>query len=470
MGEWVSSALGDIVTLKRGYDLPSKEREEGPYPIVSSSGVSGCHNAAKVKGPGVVTGRYGTLGKVHFITTDYWPLNTTLYVQDFKGNDPRFIAYFLCSINFSAFSDKSSVPGVNRNHLHAASVFIPGEVSEQRAIADVLASLDDKIELNRRTNRALEGMARAIFKAWFIDFEPVKAKAGGAASFPGMPQDVFDQLPANLIDTELGPVPLGWRLGSLGEVMEHPRRSADPASIDPDTAYIGLEHMPRQSIALSDWGNAGSVTSNKHRFLRGEFLFGKLRPYFHKVGIAPVDGVCSTDVVVVRPLASEWSAFVLCHISSDAFVTYTSSASTGTKMPRTNWNDMSRFAVVLPPRELAEAFSAIVEINFQSLISAIHESRVLAALRDTLLPKLISGEVRVDTNGERNHGGQHDRHGHFASRLQGTTGNASRLPSNPRAGPGIGRGHAGSSRYGRLPLQEHHRDNLQDDPHSTLCV
>jgi type I restriction enzyme S subunit len=301
-------------------------------------------------------------------------------------------------------STGTTVLGIKQRELRRIDLPLP-PLPEQRSIAGMLGSLDDKIELNRRMNHALESMARTIFETWFISFEPVKAKIAGAVEFPGMPQEVFNKLPDQWAETKIGPVPMGWNVGSLGEVMEHPRRPADPSSMDPLTPYIGLEHMPKKSIALWDWGTVGNVTSNKHQFERGELLFGKLRPYFHKVGIAPIDGVCSTDVVVIRPHTREWFGFVLGHISSDAFVAYTSAASTGTKMPRTNWKDMSRFAVALPPVDLANTFSTIVEPNALRILAAVHESRVLAALRNALLPKLTSGELRVSRDEGVNYGG-----------------------------------------------------------------
>ena len=156
----------------------------GPVPIVSSSGITGYHRESKVSGPGVVTGRTGTLGQVFYISEDFWPLNTALYVRDFKGNDPRFIGYFLRSLNFSAYSDKAAVPGLNRNHLHEESVRVPAGIHEQRAIARILGTLDDKIELNRRMNATLEAMARALFKSWFVDFDPVRAKMAGPRHRP----------------------------------------------------------------------------------------------------------------------------------------------------------------------------------------------------------------------------------------------------------------------------------------------
>src|SRR4051812_5449584 len=117
-GEWLDVRLGDVIELKRGYDLPQQQRLPGSVPLVSSSGVTDHHAVAMAKGPGVVTGRYGTLGEVFYIREDFWPLNTTLYVRDFKGNDPRFISYLLRGVDFLAYSDKAAVPGLNRNHLH----------------------------------------------------------------------------------------------------------------------------------------------------------------------------------------------------------------------------------------------------------------------------------------------------------------------------------------------------------------
>ena len=166
---WREAKLGDVIELKRGYDLPKYKRTPGPIPVVSSSGSTDYHTESKVQSPGVVTGRYGTLGRVFFIQKDFWPLNTTLYVRDFNGNDPRFIAYLLQGLDFSAYSDKAAVPGLNRNHLHEEIVRIPTDIDEQRAIAHILGSLDDKIEVNRRMNETLEAMTQALFKSWFVD-------------------------------------------------------------------------------------------------------------------------------------------------------------------------------------------------------------------------------------------------------------------------------------------------------------
>jgi type I restriction enzyme S subunit len=153
--------------------------------------------------------------------------------------------------------------------------------------------------------------------------------------------------------------------------------------------------MPRRSIALSEWETAEAVTSAKSRFRAGDVLFGKLRPYFHKVGAAPVDGVCSTDIVVLSAKKPKWNSWLLLLVSSDEFVSHTDQTSAGTKMPRTNWADMARFATVLPSDDIAEAFHRIADPVLALIRQSTHESRKLAELRDYLLPKLLSGEVRV---------------------------------------------------------------------------
>ena len=178
---------------------------------------------AKVGGPGVVIGRSGSLGGGQYIKDDFWPLNTTLWVKDFKGNDRHFCYYLLKSLDLAHFNAGSGVPTLNRNHIHPLPVLCP-PLPEQRAIAHILGTLDDKIELNRRMNETLEGMARALFKSWFVDFEPVRAKVDGrwrrGQSLPGMPAELYDLFPDGMVDSELGEVPEGWEVVPLPEAMD----------------------------------------------------------------------------------------------------------------------------------------------------------------------------------------------------------------------------------------------------------
>ena len=218
---WREVTLGDVLTLQRGFDLPETERVPGSHPVIASTGPVGTHHAAAVQGPGVVIGRSGSLGGGQFINADFWPLNTTLWVKDFHDNDRRFCYYLLKSLNLADFNAGSGVPTLNRNHIHPLPVRIP-PLPEQRAIAHILGTLDDKIELNRRMNATLEEMARALFKSWFVDFEPVRAKMDGrwrrGESLPGLPAEHYDLFPHRLVDSALGQIPEGWEVRGLDSI------------------------------------------------------------------------------------------------------------------------------------------------------------------------------------------------------------------------------------------------------------
>lgn len=226
----------------------------------------------------------------------------------------------------------STMPNLNGKIMEAIPFLLPPQ-KEQEKIARILGALDDKIELNRRMNHMLEEMARALFKSWFVDFDPVTAKAEGRVPF-GMNAETASLFPAEFEKTsneDFPEIPIGWQLGTFGNIAENIRRGTNPKDIDPEMPYIGLEHMPRKSIELSDWGRAADVTSNKFAFKTGEILFGKLRPYFHKVGVAPLDGVCSTDVLVISPKSPEYFGLMLGHASSVDFVNFVDAASEAQK-------------------------------------------------------------------------------------------------------------------------------------------
>ena len=398
-GEWRETTLGNVLNLKRGYDLPTQDRISGPHPIVSSSGITGRHRDAKVKGPGVVTGRYGTLGEVHYVTEDFWPLNTTLYVQDFKGNDPRFVSYFLRSLNFQSYSDKSSVPGLNRNHLHLESVRIPKDVREQCAIAEILGSLDDKIELNRRTSGTLEKLARAIFRAWFVDFEPVKAKAAGARSFPSMPQQAFDALPTRLTPSELGPIPEGWEVKAVSDAFDvNPTRSLRKGESAP---YLEMKGMPTNGHAPEAW--IERPFGSGMRFINGDTLVARITPCLENGKTAFVDFLAdgeiawgSTEYIVLRPKPPLPPIFAYCLARTGEFRDFAIQNMTGTSgRQRVTPTAMDHFRIALPCEEVAVAFGEAVHPMFDCIRARMNESRKLATLRDYLLPKLLSGEVRV---------------------------------------------------------------------------
>lgn len=247
----------------------------------------------------------------------------------------------------------------------------------QHKIASILSAYDDLIENNKRRIKLLEETAQRIYREWFVDFR-----------YPG-----HEDVP--LIESESGPIPRGWDWKQLRDIATEFRVSVDPGAIDPDTPYVGLEHMPERSIALCDWGTAQSAGSRKFKFVAGDVLFGKIRPYFHKVSVAPVDGICSTDAVVVRSRTPDVYGVMVSVVSSDAFVAEAVQSSQGTKMPRANWSVLEKYQVAMPPRPILEKFNMIVNDAVSLIHRMVRTNRNLRVTRDLLLPRLISGELDV---------------------------------------------------------------------------
>jgi type I restriction enzyme S subunit len=181
----------------------------------------------------------------------------------------------------------------------------------------------------------------------------------------------------------------------LGDIAESVRRNVNPSDVNQDMPYIGLEHLPRKSIALSNWDVVDSINSSKLAFKKGEILFGNIRPYFHKVSVAPLDGICSSDTIVIRPKTPDCFAITLACVSSEHFVEYATATSQGTKMPRADWKVLVKYPVGIPPKSIAQRFSALVQDVVTQIHNLIFRNRNLRQTRDLLLPKLISGEIDV---------------------------------------------------------------------------
>lgn len=408
--EYGKSILGDLVEFQRGFDLPATDREAGAFPVIAATGAVGTHHTYKVKGPGVVIGRSGSIGGAQFIESDFWPLNTTLWAKDFRGNDPLFVFYFVKNIDFSGLNAGSSVPTLNRNHIHQVAVRFPLNVDEQRAIAGVLGALDDKIEQNRRTARALERLARAIFRAWFVDFEPVKAKAAGATSFPGMAQPVFDALSARFVDSEVGPVPERWTLSTIGELAK--RVAMGPFGSDIKTSNFVTEGVPviRGGNLTDGFVDEGFVylteakadqLSNANAF-PGDIVITH-RGTLGQIGLIPAKSrhrryVVSQSQMLIRPspdvLPSHFLYFFL--TSPDGQHELLANRSqTGVPAISRPTTSVKAIRLVAPDKPFLRHFESIVSMVFDCRVAIEAESRKLAQMRDYLLPKLLSGEVRV---------------------------------------------------------------------------
>lgn len=392
-GEWIVTTLGAVLELKRGYDLPSTRRMGGAVPVVSSSGVTGTHSVAMANGPGVVTGRYGTIGQVFYVPTDFWPLNTTLYVSDFKGANTRFVSYFLTTLDFQAYTDKAAVPGINRNDLHRADILWPPRQDQDR-IAHLLGSLDDKIELNRRMAATLEEMARALFKSWFMDFDIVRAKAEGRPT--GLTAAIAELFPDTFGEDGL---PLGWRLGSVADLIEvNPRLSLRAGTT---ASYVDMAALPTVGSCIS--GYILREASSGSRFQRGDTLIARITPCLENGKTALVDfldegevGWGSTEFIVLRPRVPMSKVWPYLLSRDDAFRAHLIAAMTGSSgRQRVPASAVAAWEMSLPSPDVLSAFAAEVDPLFERITALNAEARTLHDLRDTLLPKLISGGLPI---------------------------------------------------------------------------
>lgn len=270
---------------------------------------------------------------------------------------------------------------------------LPEATPDRVSLAMLLESIESEIGILHGINETLESMAQAIFKSWFVDFDPVLAKAEGRQP-ERIDAATADMFPNSLEDSAIGRIPKGWTVGMLGDLADVSRRQVQPNAISEDTFYVGLEHIPRKTLGLDSWGSAAGLGSAKSCFEKGDILFGKLRPYFHKVVVAPFSGVCSTDVIVCNSKSHDYYGFVVMQLFSCELVAFADKLSNGAKMPRSSWKDLAGYFLAKPPAELARAFSDTVKPMLDQIVTNIHQANSLCQLRDSLLPKLIPGELR----------------------------------------------------------------------------
>lgn len=344
----------------------------------------------------IVFSRVGSVDRRAFVTEkeNGWLFSgRCLRVRTNSENaDSKFLSFYFGQESFKKYirgiAVGATMPSINTKILSDIQINLP-PIEEQKEIAKILSSLDDKIELNRRMNATLEAMAKALFKAWFVDFEPVRANMENRPSESASPEI------AKLFPSEFeNEIPKGWRIGTLNEISFNYRQNVNPNEVEAETPYVGLEHIPKKSIALTEWGNSEKAESTKSSFKSNDILFGKLRPYFHKVVIAPFDGICSTDILVIRPKNNYHFGQILITYSSDEIIQYADRLSNGAKMPRTNWSDLAKFEVVIPTKQISEEFSKFMTSIAEKIKLNICENQKLAEIRDSLLPRLISGKIR----------------------------------------------------------------------------
>src|SRR6266481_7153 len=232
-GEWRETELGRLLLFANGRSSPARA-DSLPHPVYGSNGIIGYASEANADAKSIVIGRVGSYcGSLYFSKQQCWVTDNAIRATAFGENDPRFLFYLLTTLKLNNWRAGSGQPLLNQDILGRIPASVP-ELHEQSAIAHVLGTLDDKIELNRRMNETLEAMARALFKSWFVDFEPVRVKAEGRD--PGLPKALADFFPSHLVDSELGEIPEEWVLGHFGDLVEHLRDQENPLE-SPDTEF-----------------------------------------------------------------------------------------------------------------------------------------------------------------------------------------------------------------------------------------
>ncbi|MBP6979032.1 MAG: restriction endonuclease subunit S [Bacteroidales bacterium] len=364
MNEWQNCKLGDVVTFQRGHDLPKDKMIDGNYPVAGSNGIIGFHNRATTKALGVTIGRSGNLGNVFLYKQDFWAHNTTLYVINFKGNDEIFIYYFLKTFDFTQFNVGSAVPTLNRNHIHPIEVKIP-PLPEQKAIASVLSSLDDKIDLLHRQNKILEAMAETLFRQWFVE----EAEED-------------------------------WKVVEIGQFV-----LTNQASITKDYPYDEIEYLDTSSL------NEGTIDCTQKLMLNeapsrakrlvkhNDILISTVRPDQKHHGIIKnpaMNLVVSTGFCVITCVNID-PHFIYLLLTNDEMTEYLHSIAEGSTStyPSLKPFDIEKIGFQMPPISKLHKFEVSASVIWEKIDKNQFQIQTLSALRDDLLPKLMSGEVRV---------------------------------------------------------------------------
>ncbi|RGJ82710.1 restriction endonuclease subunit S [Bifidobacterium pseudocatenulatum] len=367
---WRETTLGEITDLKRGFDLPKSQRLQGDVPVYSSSGITGSNSTAAAEGPCVITGRYGTIGEVFFSGGPCWPLNTALYSTEFNGNNPRFVYYLLQTIPWQGYTTASAVPGVNRNHVNLCPVKIPDRAT-QDAIVEVLDSIVDKIALNNRLNDYLLDLLKSSAKNLYLKHE----------------KNIQEKLPS------------GWRWVSIGEIADMVCRGIAPKySLESDEIILGQTCI-RNNLVLTENGRSHAPKKLTDKWLRKYDLLinstgvGSLGRTA-QVWFEPSKLVVDSHVTIVRATDKKNALYLgSWAFEHERYIESLHTGSTGqTELPR---DRVKAIRVVLPDAGTLDEFNAIAEPSVKMIVANQEENKRLIEIRDTLLPKLMSGAIDV---------------------------------------------------------------------------
>nr|WP_289508849.1 restriction endonuclease subunit S [Escherichia coli] len=397
---------------------------KGDIPVIASTGIVGYHNEEKVQAPGVVIGRSGSIGGGQYITNNFWPLNTTLWVKDFKGHHPRFVYYLLKSIDFSQFNVGSGVPTLNRNHLSGVLV-ADTSYSYEKEVSNVIGILDDKINLNKKINQTLEQMSQTLFKSWFVDFDPVidnaldagnpipealqsraelRQKVRNSADFKPLPAEIRSLFPSEFEETELGWVPKGWKIDNIGGLSDKIFSGGTPNTSTEEYWNGALNWFSsgetRNALIIETEKKitaTGVKNSSTRLSVAGDILIASAGQGHTRgqTSLNTIDTYINQSVVCIRPIKPSYSTWLYFNLSSRYTEMRAISDSHSIRGSLTT-KLISSMKVASPTDELISLFDINCSVFISKIKNNLELSRELKKLRDTLLPKLISGELSLE--------------------------------------------------------------------------
>lgn len=404
--------VGEFAPFAYGKNLPKKRQvSSGNFPVFGSNGIVGYHDIALTGGPTVIIGRKGTIGKIHYSPVPCWPIDTTFFITDSDIERLRFKYYMLKSLDLEHMNSDSAVPGLNRNEAHECEIQLPSP-RERRTISHILGTLDDKIELNKQMNKTLEAMVRAIFKSWFVDFDPVRAKMEGrwrhGESLPGLPAPLWDLFPDKLVNSEMGKTPDGWKSTSLGKKLAGLISGSRPkgGSVKSGIPSIGAENV----VGL------GHYDFSKEKYIPLEF-FEKLKTkganlqngdvllykdgakigrktYFDQ-GFPHSQCAVNEHVFILRMKRPELQRYLFSWLDQPWVTQEIISLNSNSAQPGINQIGVKSLPILLPTPDVISSFDKKVSQLMHRLFTNCLESRYLSTIRDTLLPRLVNGKLSV---------------------------------------------------------------------------
>lgn len=382
MSSFVKGKVGDLLTLQRGFDITKKQQAEGLCPVVSSSGVTSYHNEFMVKGPGVVIGRKGTLGSAFYIESDYWPHDTTLWVKDFKGSDPKFIYYFLKTLRLERLDSGSSNPTLNRNFVHELDANKPAPNAQQK-IAAVLSALDAKIDCNNRINAELEATAKTLYDYWFVQFDfpdangkPYKSSGGKMVYNTALKREIpagwKDKRLCQIANITMGTSPTGDSLNNSGDGVEFFQGSTD----------FGWQFPTVRQY----------TTKPVRMAKRGDILLSVRAPV-GDLNVAHIDCCIGRGLAALN--SNDGFDGFLFYVMQYFKTIFDRRNSEGTTFGSITKDDLHSLPLAYPPTDLLKKYNDIVASYNQMVFVRSMENQQLTQLRDWLLPLLMNGQVTV---------------------------------------------------------------------------